>query len=236
MGSRGRCWSTRTRARPAPRAGQYVSVRVRMADGVHQLRQYSLSCDPGGELRRITVRRVAGTVGAPDGEVFALLHDQVREGDELVLSAPFGAVFLDDSADAAAPVVLVSAGIGGTPMVGVLARLAALGSPRPVLVLHADRSPAAHALRAETRELVAQLPDARAVFWYEGCCPEEADAREGLLSLDGIELPEGATVFLCGPLPFMRGVRAELLRAGVPARRIRYEVFGPDLWLPGTAD
>ncbi|CAL9345496.1 Flavohemoprotein [Streptomyces sp. enrichment culture] len=224
--------------RPAPRAraGQYVSVRVTMADGIRQVRQYSLSSDPGGELRRITVKRVTGLAGAPDGEVSALLHETVREGDELTLSAPFGDVFLDDPADATAPVVLVSAGIGGTPMTGILAHLAALGSARPVLVLHADRSPAAHALRAETRELTGRLPGARAVFWYERPGPEEPDAREGLMRLDGIELPEDATVFLCGPLPFMRHVRAGLLRAGIPARRIRYEVFGPDLWLPGTAD
>ncbi|GGZ20336.1 globin domain-containing protein [Streptomyces poonensis] len=222
---------------PAPRAraGQYVSVRVRMADGVHQLRQYSLSSDPGGDVRRITVKRVAGTSGAPDGEVSNLLHDQVREGDELTLSAPFGDVFLDDRADATTPVVLVSAGIGGTPMTGMLAHLAALGSPRPVLVLHADRSPADHALRTETRELVGQLPGARAVFWYEQPGAEEPDAREGRMNLDGIEVPDDATVFLCGPLPFMRDVRGQLLRAGVPARRIRYEVFGPDLWLPSPA-
>ncbi|MGW5134794.1 globin domain-containing protein [Streptomyces sp. NPDC004135] len=223
--------------RPAPRAraGQYVSVRVRMADGVHQVRQYSLSCDPGGQSRRITVKRVGGSAGAPDGEVSALLHDQVHEGDELTLSAPFGDVFLDDPADATAPVVLVSAGIGGTPMTGILAHLAALGSTRPVLVLHADRSPAEHALRTETRELVAQLPGGHSVFWYERPGPEEPDAREGLMRLDGIEPPEDATVFLCGPLPFMREMRTRLLRAGVPARRIRYEVFGPDLWLPGAA-
>ncbi|MFG2513904.1 globin domain-containing protein [Streptomyces sp. NPDC048584] len=221
---------------PAPRAraGQYVSVRVRMADGVRQLRQYSLSSDPGGELRRITVKRVAGASGAPDGEVSHLLHDQVREGDELTLSAPFGDVFLDDPAEATTPVVLVSAGIGGTPMTGILAHLAALGSPRPVLVLHADRSPAEHALRTETGELVRRLPDARAVFWYERPGPEEPDAREGLMNLDGVELPEDAAVFLCGPLPFMRDIRTRLLGAGVPAQRIRYEVFGPDLWLPGS--
>ncbi|MFJ7010745.1 globin domain-containing protein [Streptomyces albogriseolus] len=224
--------------RPAPeaRAGQYVSVRALMPDGIHQLRQYSLSSDPGGELRRITVKRVAGTDGAPDGEVSRLLHERIREGDELTLSAPFGDVFLDDPADATTPVVLVSAGIGGTPMTSILARLAALGSPRPVLVLHADRSAADHALRDETRELVGRLPDARAVFWYERPGPGEVDAREGLMSLDGIELPEDASVFLCGPLPFMRDVRGQLLRAGVPARHIRYEVFGPDLWLPGPAD
>ena len=221
---------------PAPRAraGQYVSVRVRMADGVRQLRQYSLSSDPGGELRRITVKRVAGASGAPDGEVSHLLHDQVREGDELTLSAPFGDVFLDDPAEATTPVVLVSAGIGGTPMTGILAHLAALGSPRPVLVLHADRSPAEHARRPETGELVRRLPDARAVFWYERPGPEEPDAREGLMNLDGVELPEDAAVFLCGPLPFMRDIRTRLLGAGVPAQRIRYEVFGPDLWLPGS--
>ncbi|MEU1479409.1 globin domain-containing protein [Streptomyces sp. NPDC005760] len=221
---------------PAPpaRAGQYVSVRVLMADGVHQVRQYSLSSDPGDDLRRITVKRVAGTAGEPDGEVSHLLHEQVGAGDELTLSAPFGDIFLDDADDSADPVVLVSAGIGCTPMTGILAHLAATGSPRPVLALHADRSPAEHALRAETRELVGQLPGARVVFWYEQPGTEEPDARTGLMDLDGIELPENATVFLCGPLPFMREVRGQLLRAGVPARHIRYEVFGPDLWLPGT--
>ncbi|MER6084926.1 globin domain-containing protein [Streptomyces sp. NPDC001833] len=222
---------------PAPRAraGQYVSVRLRMADGVRQLRQYSLSSDPRGDLRRITVKRLAGEAGGPDGEVSALLHDRVREGDELMLSAPFGDVFLDGPADATTPLVLVSAGIGCTPMTGILAHLAALGSTRPVLVLHADRSPDDHALRAEAHDLVGRLPGARAVFWYERPGAEEPDARTGPMDLDGIHLPDGATVFLCGPLPFMRAVRGQLLAAGVPARRIRYEVFGPDLWLPGTA-
>ncbi|MCF6523975.1 globin domain-containing protein [Streptomyces sp. JJ36] len=222
---------------PAPRAraGQYVSVRALMPDGIHQVRQYSLSSDPGGDLRRITVKRVAGTAGAPDGEVSRLLHEEVREGDELTLSAPFGDVFLDEAADTATPLVLVSAGIGGTPMTGILARLVSLGSTRPVLVLHADHSPAEHALRTETRELAGRLPGGRTVFWYEHPGPEEPDAREGLMGLDGIGLPADPTVFLCGPLPFMRAVRTQLLAAGVPARRIRYEVFGPDLWLPGPA-
>ncbi|MFG2161103.1 globin domain-containing protein [Streptomyces olivaceus] len=216
-------------AAPRARAGQYVGVRVLMADGVRQIRQYSLSSDPGGELRRITVKRVTGTDGAPDGEVSNLLLDDVCRGDELTLSVPAGDVVLDD-ADGAAPLVLVSAGIGCTPLTGMLAHLAAQGSTRQVLVLHADRSPAEHALRAETRELIGRLPDARAVFWYERPDPREPAARSGLMDLTGLELPAGAAVFMCGALPFMRGVRAQLLAAGVPARRIRYEVFGPDLW------
>ncbi|MCC2280116.1 globin domain-containing protein [Streptomyces sp. ET3-23] len=219
------------RPAPAARAGQYVSVRVRMPDGVRQLRQYSLSSAPGTDVRRITVKRVHGG-DAPEGEVSNLLHRTVREGDELTLSAPFGDVVLDDGD---APLMLVSAGIGCTPMVGMLARLAATGSTRPVHVLHADRSPADHALRTETHDLVERLPDARLVEWYESSADRGGPgARSGQMLLEGIDgpaLPADATVYLCGPLPFMREIRGQLLRLGVPARHIRYEVFGPDLWL-----
>ncbi|GAA2324078.1 globin domain-containing protein [Streptomyces cuspidosporus] len=216
---------------PPARAGQYVSVRVLMPDGIHQTRQYTLSSAPGDGLRRITVKRVAGVADAPEGEVSNQLHRTVRAGGELTLSAPFGDVVLDD---AGTPLVLVSAGIGCTPMVAMLEHLAATASARPVLVLHADRAPADHALRTDTRRLVAQLPDARAQFWYERDADGEAGARPGLMNLEGLDLPLDADVYLCGALPFMRAVRARLLQAGIPPRRIRYEVFGPDLWLAHT--
>ncbi|NUW34742.1 hemin transporter [Nonomuraea sp. SMC257] len=202
---------------PPARPGQYVSVRVRMPDGVHQLRQYTLS-GAGDRLRRITVKRVDGD---PAGEVSTLLHTTVRAGDELTLSAPFGDVTLEDGD---APLVLVSAGIGCTPVVAMLDHLAATGSGRRVLVLHADRSPAAHALRDDMLRLAAER-----VFWYESGAV--APDRAGLMDLDGVEIPAGAVVYLCGPVPFMRDMRARLLRAGVAARDIHYEVFGPDLWL-----
>jgi nitric oxide dioxygenase len=213
---------------PSGRAGQYVSVRVKMPDGIHQLRQYSLSGAPGDQLRRITVKRIASVADAPEGEVSNQLHRTVRAGDELTLSAPFGDVVLDD---ADSPLLLVSAGIGCTPMVGMLEHLAATGAARPVTVLHADRSPADHVLRADTRRLVGRLPGARAEFWYEQHAAAELGARTGLMDLDGLDLPADADVYLCGSLPFMRTVRAQLLQAGIPARHIRYEVFGPDLWL-----
>jgi nitric oxide dioxygenase len=217
---------------PAPEArpGQYVSVRVTMPDGVRQLRQYSLSGAVEGRQRRITVKRVEQD-GAPDGEVSTLLHAQVRPGDVLTCSAPFGDVVLDG---ADTPLVLVSAGIGTTPMIGMLEHLAATGSTRPVLVLHADRSPADHALRADLHRCVEALASARALLWYEHPGTEEPDAGTGRMDLSGLDLPGNASVYLCGPLPFMRAVRGQILRQGVPARNIRYEVFGPDLWLPGT--
>ncbi|UNZ15997.1 globin domain-containing protein [Streptomyces sp. 891-h] len=220
------------RPAPAARAGQYVSVKALMPDGVHQSRQYSLSSDPGGQVRRITVKRVAGTDGKPDGEVSNLLYETVHAGDVLTVAAPFGDVVLEEADN---PLILASAGIGCTPMVGMLARLAAIRSPRPVQMLHADTCPAEHALRTETRELTARLPHGEAVFWYERPEAAEPGARTGLMDLDAVAVPEDATAYLCGPLPFMRTVRAQLLERGVPARRIHYEVFGPDLWLPDTA-
>ncbi|MFF4563697.1 globin domain-containing protein [Streptomyces sp. NPDC001435] len=218
---------------PTSRAGQYVSVRVEMPDGIHQLRQYSLSGAPDGELRRITVKRVESVAEAPEGEVSNQLHRTVKTGDELTLSEPFGDVVLDD---ADSPLLLVSAGIGCTPMVGMLEHLAATDSSRPVWVLHADRAPKDHALRADTRRLVEQLTNARAEFWYEEEADSEAGARTGLMILDELQLPAGADVYLCGSLPFMRAVRSQLLQAGIPARHIRYEVFGPDLWLAHAED
>jgi nitric oxide dioxygenase len=210
---------------PAFLPGQYVSVRTRMPDGVRQARQYSLT-GGDGERRRITVKRLRAAGADPAGEVSTLLHDTVVPGDVLTVSAPAGDVTLSEGDH---PLVLVSAGIGCTPMVAILNRLAEQGSDRRVLVLHADRGPREHAHREETAALVGALPGASARTWYE----TGGDGDRGLMDLDGVDLPEGAEAYLCGPLPFMRGVRAQLLGAGVPARRIRYEVFGPDLWLGG---
>ncbi|MEY9213820.1 hemin transporter [Thermobifida halotolerans] len=209
---------------PEVRPGQYVSVRMRMPDGVHQLRQYSVS---GGDerSRRITVKRVRGGRGAPDGEMSTLLHADARVGDRLTVSAPFGDVVLTDGDR---PLVLVSAGIGCTPIVGMLHHLAATGATRRVLALHADRSRDAHALREETAELVDALPRAERIVWYE----EGDGGRTGRMDLGDVEIPADAEVYLCGPVPFMRDARAQILAAGVSARAVHYEVFGPDLWLP----
>jgi nitric oxide dioxygenase len=191
-----------------------------MPDGVHQIRQYTVSGHDGDGLRRITVKRVRDV---PEGEVSNLLHATAREGDELSLSAPYGDVTL---AGGDAPLVLASAGIGCTPMVAMLQHLAAGGSDRRVLLLHADRSSADHALRHDMAELADALPNAGHVFWYE----RRGDGRPGLMDLADVEIPQGAVAYLCGPLPFMRHARTQLLAGGVAARDIHYEVFGPDLW------
>ncbi|MFI6561311.1 globin domain-containing protein [Streptomyces sp. NPDC050534] len=209
------------------RAGQYVSVRVELADGARQIRQYSLSGAPCSTIRQISVKRVSGDGAAPDGEVSNHLHARVREGDVLELSAPYGDLVLDDSDGT--PLLLASAGIGVTPMVAMLARLAETAHRAPVTVVHGDRSPADHALRVDHEAYAEKLPDSSAHFWYE------ADAapgtRAGLVDLTDVAVPEGTRAYLCGPLPFMRAVRTQLIEKGVAPADIHYEVFGPDLWL-----
>jgi nitric oxide dioxygenase len=208
------------------RAGQYVSVRVELADGARQIRQYSLSGAPGGTVRQFSVKRVHGGA-TPDGEVSDHLHARVREGDVLQLSEPYGDLVLD-GVDAA-PVLLASAGIGVTPMIAMLAQLAADGHQAPVTVVHGDRCPADHALRADHEAYAAKLPEAAVHFWYEEGAEEGTHA--GLVDLSGIDVAEGTRAYLCGPLPFMRAVRSQLIDKGVAPADIHYEVFGPDLWL-----
>lgn len=209
------------------RPGQYVSVQVELPDGARQIRQYSLSSAPGGPNWRISVKRVRDAE-RPDGEVSAWLHQHAQPGDELTVSAPFGDLVLPEGDG---PLLLASAGIGSTPMLAMLDHLASTGSARRVVVVHADRSPTDHPHRAEQIRLVRALPDARLHLWYEEPGDQAPEAAAGLADVSGLELPADLTAYLCGPLPFMRAVRGDLLRCGVPAERIHYEVFGPDLWL-----
>ncbi|QHC29174.1 globin domain-containing protein [Streptomyces sp. HF10] len=207
-------------------AGQYVSVGVKLADGARQIRQYSLSGAPGEDVRRFSVKRVHGGA-TPEGEVSNRLHAHVRVGDVLQLSEPYGDLVLDGAAGQ--PLLLASAGIGVTPMVAMLASLAADGYDGPVTVVHGDRSPADHALRAEHRAYADKLADSAVGFFYErDAGPGD---RTSLVDLSGTGIAPGTRAYLCGPLPFMRAVRGQLIEKGVAPADIHYEVFGPDLWL-----
>jgi nitric oxide dioxygenase len=211
---------------PAHRAGQYVSVQVELADGARQIRQYSLTEAPDASTRSIAVKRVSGAAGSPDGEVSHHLHTHVRVGDRLRVSAPYGDLVLE--ADGA-PLLLASAGIGCTPILAMLEELVAAGHPGPVTVVHADRSPETHALRAAHETLAAKLTDATVHFWYEE--NPGTGHRSGLADLTDVPLAPGTRAYLCGPLPFMRATRGQLLAKGVAPADVHYEVFGPDLWL-----
>jgi nitric oxide dioxygenase len=198
-------------AQPLPSfaPGQFISVVSELADGAHQIRQYSLINAPGSTWQFAPKR---------DGEVSQWLYEQVQAGRELRVSLPFGDVTVDAAADT--PIALVSSGIGVTPFVGMLAALAQAGSTREVVLVHVDSSEQAYPLRGRVAELAAQLPGAREVVRYGA-----------ELDLAGAGLPEGADVYLCGGEGFVTQARAELAELGVPEGRVHCELFTPDSYL-----
>ncbi|WP_336084152.1 globin domain-containing protein [Nocardia sp. SSK8] len=221
---------TVTAADPAQRLpeflpGQYLSVGVRLPDGARQLRQYSLVNAPGGGLLEFAVKRVRAAAGCPAGEVSNHLHDTVFAGDELEITLPFGDLTVDTDTDN--PLVLISAGIGATPMIGVLEHLAAHTPHRPVQVLHADAAPDTHPLRDRMRALTDRLPGASLDLWYAEPTP---GAHTGRLDLTAVALAPDAQVYLCGATGFLDAARAQLAAAGVPAERVHTEQFTPTDW------
>ncbi|NJP35907.1 hypothetical protein HCJ94_29150 [Micromonospora sp. HSS6-12] len=187
--------------------------------------------DSGAPHWRITVKRVRGTAGTPDGMVSTFLHERVSAGDTLRLSPPFGEV---SAIGDAGPLLLVSAGIGLTPAMAALEHLAATEPEREVVLVHADQAAAAHARRAELPGLQDRLPNLSVRLWYEDAADGEltgltAEVATGLVDPNLIPLSPEAHVHLCGPAPFMSRVRGGLLRRGVPSDRIAYEVFGPGM-------
>ncbi len=215
---------------PSHHTGQYVAIAVDLPDGSRQPRQYTISSGPRGDSLRVTIKRVRGVDGNPDGQVSTWLHENAKPGTVLDVSQPAGDVVLDDSEQ---PLVLVSAGIGITPVAAILEDLSRRQPQRTVRLFHADRAHDTHALYSSLRRQVLAMSDAKAQNWYEmdaATAPTLHPAREGFMDLADVELPDGATVFMCGPLPFMRISRATLIARGIPSERIHYEVFGPDLW------
>ncbi|TWV35860.1 hemin transporter [Streptomyces misionensis] len=210
--------------------GQYVTVRMRMPDGTLQPRQYSLTRADDGEHRQFSVKRVRGEGGDPDGEMSTLLHDSVGVGDTVSLSLPYGDVVLDD---AGRPVVFAGAGIGVSPMAGMLSHLAAAESGLSITVLHADLDESRFPLRRQVVNDVLALRNARMYVWYEkgAHSMEPVDGVfEALMDPTAVDLADDAVYHLCGPLPFMKAVRGRLIEHGVAPHDIQYEVFGPDLW------
>lgn len=201
------------------KGGQYISIVVPARDGLRQARQYTLLPSEKNQ-RRIGVKL------DPNGEMTSILHE-LKIGDVVEISNPYGDLTLEGFGNPEAPLYLFSAGIGTTPMLSFLSELVEKGSQRPVTVVHADRSLDTWPLREELTELVNKLPNARLISFIEG----EGGDFAGRVDVSKLDVPSDANVYLCGPLPFMQGVRSALVEAGVPGKNINYEIFGPDQWM-----
>ncbi|ALE53707.1 NO-inducible flavohemoprotein [Paraburkholderia sp. RL17-368-BIF-A] len=212
--------------------GQYVSV-TRFVDklGVDQPRQYSLSDAPHGKWLRISVKREDGREDAAPGHVSNLLHAGVEEGTIVHVSAPMGDFTLDRKKTT--PVVLMSGGVGVTPMTSMLSTLLADGSERSVTFVHACRNGRVHAFREWLDETAASHANVKRVVFYEAV---DASDRHGIDydfegRLDVTKIADrvialDADYYICGPVPFMRAQRDALVALGVEPACIHTEVFG----------
>jgi nitric oxide dioxygenase len=216
--------------------GQYVSVALDLPDlGVSQLRQYSLSDSPTRSYWRISVKREPAQAEVAAGLVSNRLHETVVPGQRLRVSHAFGDFTPLASAPTAAPIALLSAGIGITPLLSALNALAQTASTRKVLFLHATRSAEHQLFQSELAAARKQLPALRCQVFCEHPATSSQlnspDCVAGRMRVDSGLIREfaGAAFYLCGPDGFMREQWRELVRLGVSPLCIEREVFGPAL-------
>ena len=219
---------------PAFKPGQYVSVRVSLPDGKTQLRQYSLSDRPRPDCLRITVKRAIAHGTAPAGQVSTLLQHELVVGSSIDVSHPFGD-FMPDTTGTA-PIVLLSGGIGITPMIAVLNEIAENQPQRQVVFAHAAGGPTHHAHRADVAAAKLRMPNLQVTTFYETLADARApdagpEIQSGTMRIADLPTWPHATtnVYMCGPIPFMQAQWRDLIEAGVPAKHMHREVFGPEL-------
>jgi ferredoxin-NADP reductase/MOSC domain-containing protein YiiM len=194
-----------------PLAGQYLTIKIPAAGDPAPLRSYSLSGDPGASSYRIGVKR------EEHGQVSRWLHSHIRVGSTVQAAAPRGDFYLTDDDG---PVVLLSAGVGVTPVLAMLHKLAAARSQRRIWWVHTTHDRESHAFAAEVTGLIASLPHAVEHIYYT------AGGRPDRESIAALGLPTDATVYLCGPAGFMDAMREALTCTGIKPERVHTELFG----------
>lgn len=206
------------------RPGQYLTFWFDVPGHAPVKRNYSISSAPNDETYRITVKREA------QGLASAWLHDNARPGTVLKVGAPAGDFFLSEEPQR--PVVLLSGGVGLTPMVSMLETIVAQHPATQVHYVHGAYNAETHAMGEHVRSLTAAHPRARSTVFYEKIAANDAGNHDHEGVVSGGWLAEQTPVqeadyYLCGPRPFLRALVQDLRSAGVPADRIHYEFFGP---------
>lgn len=207
--------------------GQYLTLKIPTTEN-DTLRTYSLSNDPSDDnAHRITVKREMGLSGAPDGVGSCWLHDNFQIGDNIQIAPPRGKFFLNEQSNRA--VLLISGGVGLTPLVSMLHRLS--HTKRQVYFLHACENGQVHALRDEVDNLASN--HIKPIYIYRH--PSAADRIANQFDAEGVidsallkqKVPlDDYDVYICGPTPFMAAMYQLSLDFGIPKNQIAYEFFG----------
>lgn len=213
------------------RPGQYLTFALEVPDAGLLKRNYSISSAPNGRSYRISVKREARP-GVPPGLASNWLHDHAGPGTVLKVAPPTGEFFLDEKGDS--PVVLLSGGVGLTPLMSMLETIVHSGSGRPTWYIHGAENGRVHAMGGHARQLASQAPNITVRTFYHIPDARDTPGRDyderGLITADWLarHTPTQDTVYyICGPRPFLRAMIGGLARTGVPLDHLRYEFFGP---------
>lgn len=210
----------------AHRPGQYLTFWLEIPGNPPVKRNYSISSAPNGQTYRISVKR------EPHGLASGWLHDEAKPGTVLKVAAPAGEFFLGEHVER--PVVLLSGGVGLTPMVAMLEALVDNGAAVPVLYIHGTHDRETHAMRDHVRLLGAKGKAVHVTDFHQSPLAGEVQGQDydaaGIITdewlVENTPVAE-ADYYICGPRPFLRHAVSTLSLAGVPASRIHYEFFGP---------
>lgn len=210
---------------PVFKPGQYISVRVLVKEtGLYQPRQYSLSQAPNEETLRISIKKESAADHKPAGLVSNHMHGEIQQGDVIEVSAPYGEFVLNEQSER--PIVLLSGGVGITPMMAMssyLNKKDALGS---VHFIHSARNPQVHAFKSVTDEFAEK--GMKVNYFYDHGANQDNGAQQAPFDLTHV-LPQDVTradYYLCGPMAFMSHYMTQLRQLGVPETQIYAEAFG----------
>ncbi|WP_299094624.1 NO-inducible flavohemoprotein [uncultured Metabacillus sp.] len=206
--------------------GQYLTVKVQPEGETYtQIRHYSLSDAPGKDYYRISVKQ------EDKGVVSTYLHQSVQEGDLIAVSAPAGDFVLESKE---IPAVLISGGVGLTPMVSMLNTIVEQQPEREVTFIHGALNSQVHAMKEHVAQLANENANVKSFVVYSDPTVEDQAAKnydkEGFIDLEWLKsvLPNNqADFYFCGPVPFMKMMYRVLKEWGVPAENIHFEFFGP---------
>jgi len=230
--------------------GQYISIQMKVPelDDYMQSRQYSLSGAPRPDYYRVSVKKES--VASQDGQlepshpgyVSSVLHEEKHVGDTVQVSFPRGDFFLDTSKRVDHPVVLLSAGVGITPMVSMIDTLVDKNHKAPVSLVHATRNTRLFAFRTHVRDLRTKHDNIKvSIFNSNPDSGNEAGAEHdydfaGRMNLDRLDPKkdlhigdESASYYICGPSSFMKDMGRKLESYGVKQDKIKMEIFGTSL-------
>jgi nitric oxide dioxygenase len=228
--------------RASHQPGQFLTVRVPTEDGSTTMRNYSISVAPGQPYYRISVKREAAPHDqAPHGVVSNHLHERLAVGDTLEVGPPCGNFVLDASAGTERPLVLISGGVGVTPVLAMLHAAVQRPGDQPIYFVHAARNGKVHAFADEVAQIAKANPRVQVHACYDQPTDEDHERQQhdhtGRVDLPLLQhiLPgPDADFYFCGPKPFMQGVQRALSDWGVDPERVRFEWFGPAQELAAT--